>query len=211
MPGVRGRLLDDVLRTLGSDQTEHQPVITRLEAGLSYQLDDLSKSLPPRSHARMYVHLGLGAVVAQFSGFSLMASRGFWISKLAIQTATTNVIVQLLPSAASAAVATPSALSGFATMVSMPESAEFQQQAGTLASYTRPAAAGFPELFAFAQAGAFAAIGTGVFYIAGMPVLEDFWVQPGTVLEVMGVTANTAISIDLQLEFVADHLFTGQA
>jgi hypothetical protein len=211
MPTTRGRNLDDLLRTLGSDQTQEQPLIDAKDIDLAYQVGDLSFSVGARSSAKVMMHLIPSSLAAQFSGFDLTPRLGMWVRKLVVPAGTANCIVQIVPGVSFSAMAVNDALTGFPVILGLPESSEFNQQTNVSLNQVTTPTAGFPQIFAAAQVGRFAAGQTGVFYPAGVEPLVDLWIPPMNTLEVSATTAAAVISVQLQLEITAEYLFTGQS
>lgn len=206
MPGVRGRQLDDLLRSLGSDQTEAQPVVARNDAGVNYTLDQLQFSVPPRSHSRLMMHLIPSAGAAQFSGFDLVPRLGMWVRSMTIFGS--NSLFNLVPNAAFTVVTVADALATFPALLSLPESSEYNQQTTNLGQLVGIAAPTYPNVFLAAQVGRYAAAQTGLFAPAGV-IYRDFWVPPYTALEVSNGVANTTVSVQLEIELIAEYQFTG--
>lgn len=207
--GQRRRRLDPVLEMLGGDPTQFQPDVGSGIIDLTYQVDDLTFSSPPRTHGRSWAILIPSAAAAQFSGFELIPRLGCWIRKMSFNGAG-NATVHSWPGGSLGAMAANDPLGTFAFPLAPPESSDALQFGGAvfapfLNQVSNAPSQGFPLLFSGAQAGRFPASNSGMTCFTGATVLSDFWLNAGSMLQCTAVNANTVIAVQLEIEWPADY------
>ena len=209
--GQRTRRFDSVLEMTGGDPGQVQPNVDASAIGLTYQADDWTYSLPPRTRGRLWLSLVPSIAAAQFSGFELMPAVGCWIREIEFLGAGNCTMHAWMGGVLSAMAANDNLLT-IAAPFAAPDSSDVQQFGGIafqpyLGQVTFPGQAGipFPTLFSFAQVGRFGAAQNGLFcFGGGATVFTDFWLAPGSILQVAAVLANTGIAVRIQLDFPAD-------